>query len=259
MPAATDSATSLAYDDDGDGIPVVFLHGLTFDRRSWRPIIGRLDGGVRSIAIDLPAHGDSGGAPAPLEEVVAQVYDLLRSLAVDRPILVGHSMSGGLACFYAAAHPSRGLVMVDNGPDIRPFAQLVQRLEPALCGPGFTQVWQTFEDSLGLERLPEPVRSLVLETHQVNQDVVVGYWQTVLRTDPDQLQAVIDAQLRQLDVPCLAVFGRPITAGEHERFGWLADGQLEEWTGDGHFVHLVDADRFATRLRHFVNHCTATG
>ena len=255
MAAATDSATSLAYDDEGAGTPVVFLHGLTFDRRSWRPIIERLDGCVRSIAIDLPAHGDSGGAPAPLDEVAAQVHELLGSLEVDRPVVVGHSMSGGLASFYAATYPSRGLVIIDNGPDIRPFAQLVQQLEPALCGPGFTQVWQTFEDSLGLERIPEPVRSLVLETHEVKQDVVVGYWQTVLRTDPDELQALIDAQIRQLDVPCLAVFGRPITPSERERFGWLPDVQLEEWVGDGHFVHLVDPDRFATRLRQFVDHC----
>ena len=148
---------------------------------------------------------------------------------------------------------------IDNGPDIRPFAQLVQQLEPALCGPGFTQVWQTFEDSLGLERIAEPLRSLVLETHEVKQDVVVGYWQTVLRTDPDEFQALIDAQIRQLDVPCLGVFGRPITPSERERFGWMPDAQLEEWAGDGHFVHLVDPDRFATRLRQFVDHCTATG
>jgi hypothetical protein len=26
-----------------------------------------------------------------------------------------------------------------------------------------------------------------------------------------------------------------------------------------HFVHLVDPDRFATRLRQFVDHCTAAG
>ena len=259
MAAATDSVTSLAYDDEGAGTPVVFLHGLTFDRRTWRPIIERLDGCLRSIAIDLPAHGDSGGAPAPLDEIAAQVHQLVGSLAVDRPVVVGHSMSGGLASFYAAAYPSRGLVSIDNGPDIRPFAQLVQQLEPALCGPGFTQVWQSFEDSLGLERIPEPVRSLVLETHEVKQDVVVGYWQTVLRTDPDELQALIDAQIRQLDVPCLGVFGRPITPSERERFGWLPDVQLEEWAGDGHFVHLVEPDRFATRLRQFVDHCTATG
>ena len=189
MTAATDTATTLAYDDEGAGTPVVFLHGLTFDRRTWRPIIERLDGSVRSIAIDLPAHGDSGGAPAALDDVAAQVHELLDSLTVDRPVVVGHSMSGGLAACYAAAYPSGGLVLVDSGPDIRPFAQLVQRLEPALCGPDFSQVWQLFEDSLGLESIPEPVRSLVIETHEVKQDVILGYWQTALRTDAEELQA----------------------------------------------------------------------
>ena len=90
-------------------------------------------------------------------------------------------MMGGLAALYASAHPTRGVVMVDNGPDIRPFAELVHRLEPALRGPGFSQVWQTFEDSLGLERIPEPVRSLVLASHQVTQEVVVGYWEPLLQ------------------------------------------------------------------------------
>ena len=118
MATATDSTTSLAYDDEGAGTPVVFLHGLTFDRRTWRPIIERLHGGVRSIAIDLPAHGDSGGVPVQHDEFTAQLYRLLGSLEVDRPIVVGHSMSGGLASFYAANHPSRGLVSIDNGPDI---------------------------------------------------------------------------------------------------------------------------------------------
>jgi pimeloyl-ACP methyl ester carboxylesterase len=257
---AAHTATRLAYDDEGAGTSVVFLHGLTFDRRTWRPIIERLDSSsVRSIAIDLPAHGESAGVPAPLEEVATQVDELLGSLAVDRPIVVGHSMSGGLASIYATSYATRGVVVIDNGLDIRPFAQLVQRLEPALCGRGFAEVWRTFEDSLGLERIPEPVRSLVLDTHEVKQDVVVGYWEMVLRTDPQELQAFIDAQIRKLDVPCLGVFGRPITDSERERFGWLPDVQFEEWAGDGHFVHLVDPDRFATRLRQFVDHCTAAG
>ena len=95
MAAATDSATRLAYDDEGAGTPVVLLHGLTFDRSTWRPIIERLDGSVRSLAIDLPAHSESGGTPAPLEEVAAQVHELLDSLGVERPIVVGHSMSAG--------------------------------------------------------------------------------------------------------------------------------------------------------------------
>jgi pimeloyl-ACP methyl ester carboxylesterase len=260
MAASAGGVTILAYDDEGAGTPVVLLHGLTFDRRSWRPIIERLRGAVRTIAIDLPAHGESGGAPAPLADVAAQVHELVAgSLGVDRPVVVGHSMSGGLACLYAATRPSRGVVIIDNGPDVRPIAQLVQRLEPALRGPGFTEVWRSFEDSLGLERIPEPACSLVLETHEVNQDVVVGYWEMLLRTDPDELQGYIDTILRQLDVPCLAVFGRPITDSERERLGWLRDAQLEEWVGDGHFVHLVEPDRFTARLVQFLDHCTVTG
>jgi pimeloyl-ACP methyl ester carboxylesterase len=259
MAAATDAAARLAYDDEGAGTPVVLLHGLTFDRRTWRPIIERLDNSsARILSIDLPAHGQSDGAPAPFEELAARLHELLGSLAVDRPIVVGHSMSGGLASFYATTYPTCGVVVVDNGPDIRPYAQLVQGLEPALRGPGFADGWRTFENSLGLDRIPEPTRSLVLETHEVNQDVVVGYLEMLLRTDPNELQAFIDARIRKLVVPYLAVFGRPITKRERERFGWLPDAQLEEWAGDGHFVHLVDPDRFATRLRQFVDHCTAT-
>ena len=74
------------------------------------------------------------------------------------------------------------------------------------------------------------MHSLVLETHNVQQDVVVGYWQMVLDTDPDELQEYIDAQIRQIDVPYLAVFGRPITSSERERLGWMRDVQVEEWT-----------------------------
>jgi pimeloyl-ACP methyl ester carboxylesterase len=81
----------------------------------------------------------------------------------------------------------------------------------------------------------------------------------LLRTDPDELQTWIDSEVRKLHVPCLGVFGRPITDRERERFEWLPDVQLEECEGEGHFVHLVDPDRFANRLRQFVDHCTATG
>ena len=257
--ATAHTASRLAYDDEGAGTPVVLLHGLTFDRRSWWPIIERLGGAVRSIAIDLPAHGESHGTPPPLEQIPARLHELLTALAVERPIVVGHSMSGGLAAMYASTYPTCGLVFIDNGPHIQPFAELVRRLEPALRGPGFAEVWPMFENSLGLERIPEPARSLVLATHRVNQDVVVGYWELLLRSDPAELQAWTDTIMAKLDVPCLGVFGRPITDGERERFERLPDVQLEEWPGDSHFVHLVDPGRFAARLRQFVDYCTTAG
>jgi pimeloyl-ACP methyl ester carboxylesterase len=77
MATATDLQAGLAYDIQGTGTPVVFLHGLTSGRRTWRPIIERLDGAFTSIAIDLPALGDSGGEPASLKAFAERIHRLL--------------------------------------------------------------------------------------------------------------------------------------------------------------------------------------
>jgi pimeloyl-ACP methyl ester carboxylesterase len=127
-----------------------------------------------------------------------------------------------------------------------------------LRGPAFGQVWPTIESSHGLDRIPDPARTMVLDTHQVKQDVVLGYWDQVLDTEPAELQAWIDEKAAGIQVPCLAVFGRPVSDGERERLSRLPDAQIEEWAGDGHFVHLVDPGRFATRLQAFVVHCDQT-
>ena len=89
----------------GAGVPVVFLHGLTFDRRTWRPIIDRLGSGVRSIAIDLPGHGDSPGTGTGgrLEQLAKLIANTVESACgVRDPIIVGHSMSGALGLVYAS-------------------------------------------------------------------------------------------------------------------------------------------------------------
>ena len=124
-----------------------------------------------------------------------------------------------------------------------------------LRGPAFDQVWPNIENSLGLDLIPEPTRTLVLDTHKVKQDVVLGYWDQVLTTNPAQLQAWIDDTAARIKTPCLAVFGRRATDGERGRLGRLPDAQIEEWQGDGHFVHLVDPQRFAARLQAFIKHC----
>lgn len=258
MTTATDLDTGLAYDIEGTGTPVVFVHGLTFDRRTWRPIIEELDGSVTSIVIDLPAHGDSGGEPALLEKVTEQVNRLLESLGVERPVVVGHSMSAAVAGLYASAYPARGIVLVDQAMEVLPFAQMLHQIAPMLRGPAFGQVWPNIENSLGLDRIPEPTRTLVLDSHKVRQEVVLGYWDQALNTDPAELQAWIDGKTAGIHVPCLAVFGRPATDGERERFGRMPDVQIEEWKGDGHFAHLVDPGRFAARLRTFVEYCDQT-
>src|SRR4051812_6732758 len=115
--STTPQQALLAFERRGTGVPVVLIPGLTFDRRSWGPTVDRL-AGLCTIAIDLPAHGASPGPPRDLEEVVAQVHRLLERLELAEPIVVGHSMSGGVAMIYAARYPVRGVVNVDSPVDL---------------------------------------------------------------------------------------------------------------------------------------------
>ena len=213
---------------------------------------------MRTIAFDLPAHGDSPGPPTSMEQLTARLHDQLVTLDIARPLLVGHSYGAAVASMYVASYPSLGLVTVDNGPELQPFAELVQRAAPMLRGPGFAEAWVMIENSLGLDQIPEPVQRLVRAGHRVDQDVVLAYWDPMLNTPPADLQAYIDSVGAKITVPVLAVYGNPASEGDRQRFRRWPDVRVEEHPGDGHFVHLVDPARFAGSLHRFITHCTTT-
>jgi pimeloyl-ACP methyl ester carboxylesterase len=244
----------LAYDSHGSGTPIVLLHGLTFDRTSWRPIVDRLGDDVHTIAIDLPAHGESGGAPAYLDVVAAQVHELVEQLGIEPPVVVGHSISGAIAMIYAAAYPTRGAVDIDNPFDIRPFAKLVQQIAPALRGDAFERAFAPIQQSMRLDLLPEPI------AQAIDQDVVLGYWDELIRADPEKFQQRIETIARGVTVPGLALFGSALTAEQRAYMRAIAPTvEVEEWPGHGHMLHLVEPDRFTDRLRSFVASATPVG
>src|SRR5947209_1049135 len=167
----------LAYEKRGDGMPVVFLHGLTFDRTTWRPIIERLGESVCSIAFDLPGHGDTGGKPCSLRQAAARVNAALESMGIGEPVIVGHSISSGIASIYAASYPVRGVVNVDGTFDIRPMAGLVRRAESVLRSDRFADGFVPYQRSMGFEHVAEPLRTQTLQSQDIRQEVVLGYWE----------------------------------------------------------------------------------
>src|SRR5947209_8715822 len=99
-----------------DRAPVVLLPGLTFDRRIWRPVLEHLaeiDPGRHILSLDLPGHGDSPyQVPHSTEHLVELLQRAIERAGLSRPVLVGHSMAGGLASMYAARHPVSGVINV---------------------------------------------------------------------------------------------------------------------------------------------------
>jgi pimeloyl-ACP methyl ester carboxylesterase len=242
---------SLAYDDHGEGTPVVLLHGLTFDRGAWRSVGERLGDGVRSIAFDLPDHGESGGElPRTLVEVAGAIGGALDALAIRDPVLVGHSISTVICLIYAASRPVRGVVDVDQPLNPRPFAELVQSIEPALRGDDFGAAFQRSQDGMRLDLLDDAPRAAILARQTIDRDLVLAYWNDLLRTDPAVLQARSEQLMAALDAPFLGIFSREL--GDEERrflLDHLPDAQLEEWPGRGHLGFVTEPDRYAARLR----------
>lgn len=104
-----------------DAPAVVFVHGAGISRKLWIPQIESLSGQYRTIAPDLPGHGDRIDEPFRFEEAVETVEAVLADMESDCKVLVGQSLGGYVATEVAARHPEEvaGLVLSGSSADYR--------------------------------------------------------------------------------------------------------------------------------------------
>ena len=254
--------TTLAYDDlapagDADGPAVVLVHGITENRRGWDPIVDRLGDSHRIVRLDLRGHGESGMADRyDLEAMTGDVVAVCTATGLERPHLVGHSLGGVLVSAAGAAMPVTSVVNVDQPLKLEEFGDQVRAFEPQLRDPDTFPVVMgaIFEQMAGmLAGTDEFAR--ITESRRPVQEVVLGVWDLLMTSPPEEVAASVDAALAayaSVDVPYLSLFG--IDPGDGYD-GWLAskiDGAVTEiWADHGHYPHLVDPDRFVERLEGF--------
>ena len=104
--------------DEGSGPAVVLLHGTSSSLHTWDGWVERLRQGHRVVRFDLPAFGLTGPSPArdySIDAYTAFVDHLTTRLGLQRFVLAGNSLGGGIAWAYALAHPDRvrALILVD--------------------------------------------------------------------------------------------------------------------------------------------------
>src|ERR1700758_2177320 len=100
----------------GQGVPLVFLHGLGLNRRAYLRMLSRAAGlGFLVIAIDAAGHGDTHNLPRNAGDLADRVDLTLRTLdalGIQQAVFAGHSMGGRMVIQLAAAAPDRVLAAV---------------------------------------------------------------------------------------------------------------------------------------------------
>lgn len=221
----------LAAEDEGDGIPVVLLHGLTASRRY--VVMGSRSlqrSGHRVIAYDARGHGESGPAPHPAaygyDELCADLLAVLDALRLKRAVLAGASMGAHTALRLAAEAPKRvaGVVAITPAYDPVEHADEAHLVRWDALADGLrTGGVEGFVAAYGVEDVPEAWRDTVatvlrqrLEHHE-HLHTVADALQAVPRSRPfDDLHA-----LSRIECPAVVVAsrdeadpGHPLKVGE---------------------------------------------
>ena len=100
------------YRESGEGAPVVFVHHLAGNFKSWKEVSIGPD--VKAVTYDLRGHGRSS---VPIGEYLIQDHSedlrgLIEFLGIEEPVIVGHSIGTLIALDYALKYPVKKLLLI---------------------------------------------------------------------------------------------------------------------------------------------------
>jgi 3-oxoadipate enol-lactonase len=203
----TVATNMLKAEVEGEGVPVIFVHGLGGTSNSFQTLIGGLNG-FRTVRVDLPGSGRS---KAPHEHLdiaymARAVIDAARSLGACPGFLVGHSM-GTIVCQHIAViAPEAVTGMLLFAPILEPGDAARQRIrERAVTAK-----------SKGMCTVADAVVAAGLSSHTKSQNPLATAFvrESHMRQDAEgfaksceALASATAADLRMIRCPVLMVTG----------------------------------------------------
>ena len=250
---------TIAYDDQGAGLPIVFLHAFPLNRSMWSEQVAALSRGFRAIAIDIRGHGES-DAPFwrySLEQYALDVKEVLAGLGIRKAIFVGLSMGGYLEFTLYRLYPDLmlGVVLADTRAEADKPEQIQWRYDlaqqTAAMGPA----------AVIAEMLP---KLLAPKTYERNPDLVARV-KSMQAAAPvpgiiGDLMAIAERPdstdlLPSIAVPALVIVGQEdvlTTPADAERIAnGIHGAQLIVIPNAGHLSNLEQPERFTSAIEAF--------
>jgi pimeloyl-ACP methyl ester carboxylesterase len=186
----------IAYQEQGEGSPVILLHGGFGSVGMFGPNLELLAKEFRVIGVDLQSHGrtPAAGRPMRFESMADDIAELIRKLGLGRAGIMGFSLGGGVALRTGIQHPDvvERLVLVST-----PFKRT-----------GWHAEMTSGMDTMG-PHIAEPFKQTPMYQDYVriapNKDdwpVLVEQLTTLLKQDYDW-----SAEIPKLGMPVMIVIG----------------------------------------------------
>ncbi|WP_417898535.1 alpha/beta hydrolase [Bacillus haimaensis] len=253
----------LYYEDEGEGTPVLFIHGVWMSSRFFRNQIPHFKEEHRAITLDLRGHGRSSKNQDghTIKTYAEDLHKFIQKLVLKDVVLVGWSMGAFVVWEYLQQYGEdnvKGTVIVDElASDYKWPDYPIGAFDLATLTHFMREVQENREEFLkGFIPLmfkkdveEEEMTWMLEETNSLPAGVA-----SAILFD----QSVVDyrASLASIQVPTLLCFGReekliPVTAGEHLRDN-LPNSELVFFEDSCHCPFLEEPERFNRELERFI-------
>ena len=259
---ADSSGVRLAYEVRGDVEPLVFIHGLGYDRFGWGPLPDLLAKDFRVVVFDNRGVGDSDVPEGPyaVSQMAADVAAVLDAAGMEQANVVGVSLGGYIAQELALTYPERVRKLVlgstaPGGPRSHPM--------PAPGLEAFGR-FPTMEREAGLRLMVE--NSLGGHAVRERPELVEEIYAYRLERGPSlagwQAQAYAGAtfdaydRVGKIDAPTLVLQGGGDNVVDPRNAELLVelipDARLELIPDRGHLLIWEEGDRLASIVKEFL-------
>ena len=221
------------------GKDIVLLHGWGQNIEMMKPLGDRLDDFHITI-IDMPGFGDSSEPISSLTiyDYVEILEELLDSLKIHKPIMMGHSFGGRVSILYASRNSTEKLVLF-GAPCVRHERKSLKE-----------SILKTTKKLPGMSKIAEYAKKYIGSTDYRNASPVMR--ETLVNVINEDLSSYA----KKIQCPTLLIWGTNDTEAPLEEAkeleALLVDGGLVELPGLSHYAYLEALPQVINILRNFL-------
>ena len=106
---------NLCYEVQGEGAPVIILHGWGCSKDTVQSITQHLSKTHRAFALDMPGFGETlpPSEVFGIEQYTKVVENFCRLMKIENPILIGHSFGGRISILFSSRNQTSKVMLVD--------------------------------------------------------------------------------------------------------------------------------------------------